>query len=199
MKICIVYDIETTGFSHTKDEITQLAAQKVIRDENGKVIVLDKFNRYCKINKPIPEEISALTGITEELLEEKGVPVSQVMREFQKFIGSNTMLVAHNGKRFDSKFIRKAMEDAGIVYDHTELDTLLLAKALWPGKSHTLGNRVEEFGLQTAEAHRADEDVSMNVDLLRYEMETLEANKDKLFVQACIVNSTFNTLKPNKK
>jgi DNA polymerase-3 subunit alpha (Gram-positive type) len=198
-KICIVYDIETTGFSPKTHEITQLAAQKVYRNEKGEVVVLDKFNRYCKTNRPVPKEVTDLTGISDEMLAEKGIPVAQAMEEFEKFIGAGTTLVAHNGKRFDSKFIKNNMEEAGIVYDHTELDTLLIAKTLWPKRKHSLGELVADFGLSQKEAHRADEDVSMTVELLALEMRLLEENPDKLFVQACLANSTFNTLHPSKK
>ena len=56
----IVLDIETTGFSHRKDKIIEVAAIKISR---GKI--LDSFSSVVNPKIPLPSKITQLTGITE--------------------------------------------------------------------------------------------------------------------------------------
>lgn len=192
-KMSVVYDIETTGLSLADSEITQLSAEKTYRDEKGNIVVAEKFNRYIKIRGCVPREITTLTGITNEMLARDGVPVEQAMLEFEEFVG-DSILVAHNGKRFDSQFIAREMNLAGICYSHTELDTLLLAKKLWPGrKSYKLGTLIDDFGLEKTEAHRADNDVEMLVGLLYYARAYMTHNVPRDMRDVYLAASMFNT------
>jgi DNA polymerase-3 subunit alpha (Gram-positive type) len=192
-KMTVVYDIETTGLSPADSEITQLSAEKTYRDENGNVIVAEKFNRFIKIRGRVPREITALTGITNEMLARDGVPVKQAMQEFEAFVG-DAILVAHNGKRFDSLFLAREMSLAGVSYSHTELDTLLLAKKLWPGrKSYKLGTLIDDFGLEKTEAHRADNDVEMLVGLLYYARSYMTHYVPSNLREVYLNDSMFNT------
>lgn len=193
-KECVVYDIETTGLSNKNDEITQFSAVKVRRDATGKVEYLAEFNRYCKTVRPVPKEVTELTGITDETLQRLGIPVAQAMKEFEAFVG-NATLVAHNGKRFDSKFLRREMAAANINYDHTEIDSMLLAKALWKDTKHSISVLIDYLGLEQLEAHRADNDVKMTAEIFAKEMEELarRARLDRDFAKACLANASFNT------
>ena len=196
-KISIVYDTETTGFSPDTDEITQLAAEKTCLDKNGNVVVLGNFNRFLRVSKKVPEQVSKLTGITNEKLDEEGISLEQAMKEFKDFVGVDSILVAHNGKRFDSRFMKRAMLQAGLEYDYQELDTLLLAQMIWPERKalklkYSLGVLVDDFGLAKAEAHRADNDVTMLVSLLYYERQKLLEVKDEILRQAMLSNSIFH-------
>ena len=59
-------DFETTGTNITLDEICEVAI--VIFDENFEV--QKEFHSYCKTHKPIPEDVIAIHGITNEMVED---------------------------------------------------------------------------------------------------------------------------------
>ena len=54
----VVFDIETTGFSPTKNKIIEIGAVKV---RNGEII--DRMDEFVNPEVPIPFDIERLTGI----------------------------------------------------------------------------------------------------------------------------------------
>ncbi|QFR23673.1 3'-5' exonuclease [Schleiferilactobacillus harbinensis] len=59
----VAFDIETTGLSPHRNEIIQLSAIKVKKDE-----VVDQFDSYVHPSEFIPTNIVYLTGISRECL-----------------------------------------------------------------------------------------------------------------------------------
>src|SRR3954467_15853594 len=68
-KIGILLDTETTGLDHRKDEVIELGMVKFGYTPDGRIIdVRDMFSPFNEPSEPIPAEITALTGITDEMV-----------------------------------------------------------------------------------------------------------------------------------
>lgn len=111
MKPILFYDTETTGLplwnepSESPDQphITQLAAELCDVD-SGRVLafmdVLIKPDSWT-----IPEEIQALTGITNELAQDFGVPIGAALDLFLDLWGRAELRCGHN-ETFDMRMVR---------------------------------------------------------------------------------------------
>src|SRR4051794_41053189 len=68
-RIGILLDTETTGLDHRKDEVIELGMVKFGYTPDGRIIdVRDTFSAFNEPSEPIPAEITALTGITDEMV-----------------------------------------------------------------------------------------------------------------------------------
>lgn len=150
----ICFDIETTGLSAARDKITEIGAVKV---ENG--IITDKFSTFVNPEMPIPQKITQLTGITDEMV--KDAPSqSEAVTAFLEFAGDN-VLVAHNAP-FDTSFIAKACEDMGREYNYTSIDTVAISRAILTDIKNCKLDTVAKFlRLGEFNHHRATDDAEM--------------------------------------
>lgn len=150
----ICFDIETTGLSAARDKITEIGAVKV---ENG--IITDKFSTFVNPEMPIPQKITQLTGITDEMV--KDAPSqSEAVSAFLEFAGDN-VLVAHNAP-FDTSFIAKACEDMGKEYNYTSIDTVAISRAILTDIKNCKLDTVAKFlRLGEFNHHRATDDAEM--------------------------------------
>ncbi len=150
----VVFDIETTGLSFQNDAITEIGAVLV---KGGEVI--SRFNTFVDPERPIPQNITELTGITDDMV--KGAPSQEdAVRAFLDFAGDR-VLIAHNAG-FDTSFIRKAADDHGIPFGNTYLDTVALSRYVNPElKKHKLDTLAEYFALGDFNHHRACDDAEM--------------------------------------
>ncbi|MBR3715310.1 MAG: PHP domain-containing protein [Clostridia bacterium] len=150
----IVFDIETTGMSNQNDKIIEIGAVKI---KNGKV--LERYNTFVNPQCPIPEEITNLTSITDEMVADART-IDAVLPEFLSFAG-NRLLIAHNAN-FDVGFIRAAAKGLGIPFDNAYLDTLALSRYINPElKRHKLDSLVDHYGLGDFHHHRACDDAEV--------------------------------------
>jgi len=149
-----VFDIETTGLSASSCAITEIGAVKIRNNE-----VIDRFNTFADPGRHIPENITELTGITDEMV--AGAPSQyEAVKAFLDFAGDD-MLIAHNAT-FDIGFIRKVCDDNKIPFKNSYLDTVPLSRYVNPElKRHRLDNLAEYFGLGDFNHHRASDDAEM--------------------------------------
>ena len=156
----IVFDIETTGLSNFTDAITEIGA---VRIANGQV--LDEFNTFVNPDRPIPEEIVRLTGITDDMV--KDAPSEEeALKAFFAFVGGeDKVLIAHNAS-FDVGFIRRAAERSGLPFPNPYLDTVAMSRYVNPElKKHKLDIVAEYFGLGDFNHHRACDDARMLAEI----------------------------------
>ena len=150
----VVFDIETTGLSNRTCGITEIGA---VRIRNGEV--LERYNSFVNPEMPIPEEITKLTGISDEMVKDARV-IADVLPEFLAFVGDR-MLIAHNAD-FDVGFIRAAAQKCGLPFENPYLDTVALSRHINTDlKSHKLNVLAEYFGLGDFNHHRASDDAEM--------------------------------------
>lgn len=150
----ICFDIETTGLSAARDKITEIGAVKV---ENG--VITDTFSTFANPEMPIPQKITQLTGITDDMV--KDAPSqSEAVGAFLEFAGNN-VLVAHNAP-FDTSFIAKACEDMGKEYNYTSIDTVAISRAILTDIKNCKLDTVAKFlRLGDFNHHRATDDAEM--------------------------------------
>lgn len=150
----ICFDIETTGLSAARDKITEIGA---VRVENG--VITDTFSTFANPEMPIPQKITQLTGITDDMV--KDAPSqSEAVGAFLEFAGDN-VLVAHNAP-FDTSFIAKACEDMGREYNYTSIDTVAISRAILTDIKNCKLDTVAKFlRLGDFNHHRATDDAEM--------------------------------------
>ena len=150
----ICFDIETTGLSAARDKITEIGAVKV---ENG--VITDTFSTFANPEMPIPQKITQLTGITDDMV--KDAPSQrEAVGAFLEFAGNN-VLVAHNAP-FDTSFIAKACEDMGREYNYTSIDTVAISRAILTDIKNCKLDTVAKFlRLGDFNHHRATDDAEM--------------------------------------
>lgn len=155
----VVFDIETTGLSKETESITEIGAVKVV---DGKII--DRFSTFVNPERPIPAEITKLTGITNEMVADAPV-IPEILPKFLEFC-QDAVLVAHNAN-FDTGFIRlNAERKCGIEVKNTVLDTLELSRALLPElKKHKLDIVCEQLGVSLEGHHRAVNDAEATAEV----------------------------------
>lgn len=151
----VVFDTETTGFNAGgSDQMIEIGAVKL---KNGEII--DSFDELIDPGRHIPDKITELTCITDEMV--KGCDDEKtVTSRFLKWAGDNPM-VAHNAK-FDISFLSMAMKkyDLG-EFNSTVIDTLELSRTLDQGYArHSLSALVKRYNVPWEEDahHRADYD-----------------------------------------
>lgn len=180
----VLFDIETTGLSPEDDAVVELSAIKV---SNGNVI--DEFSKLVNPCMHIPYTASSINGITDDMV--KDAPTMEtVLKDFIAFIG-NDVLVGHNIKRFDFKFIqRDALRFFGKAIPNDYVDTLIVANRYLPElDSRSLENLSYHYGISYDGAHRALADCHINkqvYDCLGKEIENpSEAAKKVKYCPRC--------------
>lgn len=156
----VVVDIETTGLSPKDDEILEIGAIKV--DEYGEI---STFSTLIKVDFPIPEFITQLTGIHDGMVMDKGIDIKDALEEFDRFIG-DAILIGHN-VNFDISFLNdKYQKQLYKSLTNDYIDTLRLSRRLLPGlPNYKLSTVVQYLQIEYSGHHRALADVKMTLEV----------------------------------
>ncbi len=149
----IVLDLETTGLSKHKHQITEIAAVKV-KDNKIK----DEFHTLVNPCTPIPSFITRITGITNEMVQ-SAPKVNKVLPHFLNFLEDN-VIVAHCAT-FDYGFISaNTTKHLNKLFNNEKICTRKLATRLLPQlPSKKLSSICEHLDITNLQAHRAMTDV----------------------------------------
>ncbi len=187
-----VLDLETTGFSATTEKITEVGIMKVKEGE-----VIDQFSCFVNPEKHIPQRVTEVTNITDDMVKDAET-IEQVFPKILEFI-KGSVLVAHNAP-FDMGFLKQNAKILGYEFDYTYLDTLSLAKDLFPDyKKYKLGKIAENLGIKVEVAHRALDDVDTTVKVFNVMMDMLKKRGAKTVDDIDQVSSTEEAKKEEYK
>ena len=147
----VVLDTETTGFSFTHDELTQIAAARMSHGE-----IVDWYVTFVNPGKPIPDDVVHLTNIHDEDVADAPTP-EEALAGLVEFVG-NAIVIAHNVD-FDRTFTTR--HETGLpLLENRWFDSLDLSRIALPRlKSHRLIDIVKAFDAPLS-THRADADVA---------------------------------------
>ena len=154
---CVV-DIETTGGSKLYSKITEVAIYRY----DGKQVV-DELVTLINPECSIPEYISRLTGITNEMVVD-APKFYEIARRIIE-ITDNSVFVAHNVS-FDYGIIQHEFDCLGYDFKRETLCTVKLSRSLLPGySSYSLGNICRDLNIEINGRHRAGGDALATVKL----------------------------------
>lgn len=167
-KPLVVFDLETTGLDMVKDRIIQMSYIKVMPDGSE-----TRKNLYVNPGMPIPEEVVALTGISDE--DVKNAPTFKLLAaNLQKeFEGCD--FAGYNSNRFDVPMLAEEFLRAGIDFDFSkcrliDAQTIFMKmerRNLAAAYKFYCGRKMEE----DFEAHRADQDTEATYRVLMGELD----------------------------
>lgn len=156
----VIIDIETTGLDCNKDEIIEIGAIKVSGNK------IEEFSVLVSCLNKLPHFIVELTGITENLLNEKGVELKHALELMIEFIGGKT-IVGYN-INFDIKFINYNLKKLKLnPLQNKCIDVLsIVKKENMYLNSYKLEHVLSEYKIGKTLSHRALSDAKQTLQLI---------------------------------
>ena len=98
--IGVFLDVEATGLSYATDKMIELGMVKFEYTEDGRIFrLLDEFSGYQDPGLPIPEAITKLTCITDDMVKGHRINVNEI----DSYLNNVDIIIAHNAQ-FDRTF-----------------------------------------------------------------------------------------------
>lgn len=183
-----IIDIETTGGNAPWHKITEICI--LIHDGEN---VIDRFQTLINPERYIPPNITMLTGISNEMVE-NAPKFYEVAKEIFQFT-EGKIFVAHN-VNFDYNFIKQEFESLGGTFLRKKLCTVRLSRKLIPGlRSYSLGNLCSSIGINITDRHRAAGDAEATAELFG---RLLKLDSEQTLIKHALnARSREGTLPPN--
>ena len=156
----VVFDFETTGLEYSKNEIIEIGAVKL---KNGEIV--ETFSCFIKPKEEIPEEITRLTGITNDMVKD-AYTIDKVIPDFYKFC-YGCVIIAYNID-FDYKFLNFQATKLGYKFTNRQIDAMYLARLNVVGaKNFKLSSICAKLGVSLEGAHRAINDTIATAEVVK--------------------------------
>ncbi|MCX7584894.1 3'-5' exonuclease [Phenylobacterium sp. 58.2.17] len=158
-RLGIFLDVETTGLDPLHDEIIELAMAPFTYGLDGKIFdVGEPFSRLREPSKPIPPQITKLTGIDDAMVAGHAIDPAEVSR----FVAPAALVVAHNAS-FDRRFLERFCETFS-----TKPWACSMSQVDWVAEGHE-GVKLAYLAMSSGffyERHRALNDCFAAIELL---------------------------------
>ena len=164
----VVLDLETTGLSPASDEIIDIAAIRYI--SGAKV---SEFSTLVKPSTPIPQEITDITGITDDMVAD-APDIDEALDGLSMFLNPDDLVVGHN-VGFDVRFLAAAYSRIGEEFAPEIFDTCGVSRILYPElPKHRLIDLMKAFGIRESQSHTAYDDCEMCNACLQHMKESVQ-------------------------
>lgn len=154
----IFFDTETSGLRPEVDRVIEIGAILMIP---SRMVMKKPRDWMIRVDFQLDPKVTAINHITNELLEEQGVPLEEAMNAFLSMIDGRVLMVAHNA-HFDIRMIDAELKRLGLPSLRARgvdfLDTLTVTRDLreYAGK---LEKALAAFNITDAvNSHRACDD-----------------------------------------
>lgn len=154
----VVFDFETTGLDGKTDRIIEIGAVKY---EARREVA--RFSSLVHPGRPVSDEITQITGITNEMLEGQP-PIAEVLPAFHDFL-RGCVGVAHNAE-FDTGFLVAESARLGIQCDYVIVCTLRMARELVKTERKNLDALAAHYRLTFESRHRSIGDILVTAAVL---------------------------------
>jgi DNA polymerase III epsilon subunit-like protein len=184
--VLVFYDFETTGLSNKHDRIVEIGAIALRHNATtGEWVQLQGMQLLVNPGMPIPAVATSIHNITDAMVADAVTPIEGLhqLREFIHARPEPTIVMAHNGMRFDRHFVRQGWQGQAEPFDPPNVrfwgDSISLFKLLAPARfdAYALGFLYRDLGGPTEEAHRALGDARM----MKYVLNQLWARREQGF------------------
>ena len=164
----VVLDLETTGLSPASDEIIDIAAIRYI--SGAKV---SEFSTLVKPSIPIPQEITDITGITDDMVAD-APGIDEALDGLSMFLNPDDLVVGHN-VGFDVRFLAAAYSRIGKEFMPEAFDICAVSRMLYPElPKHRLIDLMKAFGIRESQSHTAYDDCEMCNACLQHMKESVQ-------------------------
>ncbi|HIE15850.1 MAG TPA: 3'-5' exonuclease [Bacteroidales bacterium] len=161
----VFFDLETTGLNTATDKIVQISIIKIFPD--GKE---EKYNFFVNPGIPIPEEATAIHGITNEMVKDKPL-FSEIAKKIADII-SGCDLAGYNSNRFDIPLLAEEMLKANVDIDFSKIKTIDVQNIFYKKEPRTLVAAYKFYCQKDLEnAHSSDADTLATYEILKAQLE----------------------------
>ena len=158
-RLGLFVDTETTGLDLARDEIIELAMAPFTYGDDGEIYAVGEvFSQLRQPSKPIPPEVTAITGIDDAMVQGKSIDPQAVT----SFVAPAALVIAHNAA-FDRKFLERYCETFS-----TKPWACSMSEVDWAGEGYE-GTKLAYLAAGAGffyERHRATHDCMAAIELL---------------------------------
>ncbi|MFW5792708.1 MAG: exonuclease domain-containing protein [Bacteroidota bacterium] len=159
------FDLETTGVNVVLDRIVEISVFKVNPDNSNETV-----NAIINPKRPIPEEVTAIHGISNEDVKDKPT-FAEFAPKLEKFL-KNCDLAGYNSNKFDVPMLMEEFLRCGINFDIKSRRLIDVQNIFHKMEPRTLKAAYKYYcGKELINAHEAEADTRATYEILIKQIE----------------------------